>query len=82
MQIQPISIYSTDCRKNIVSNQTNFKGIKGFLKGGAIGAGATAAGVTLIAGAAALPLFLGYIALNGVITGATGHIIESKNKDK
>ena len=62
-------------------NQPTFKGIKGLLKGGAIGAGATAAGVTLLAGVAALPLFLGYVAVNGAIAAATGHLIESQNKD-
>ena len=62
-------------------NQPTFKGIKGILKGGAIGAGVTAAGVTLVAGVAALPLFLGYVAVNGVIAATTGHLIESQNKD-
>ena len=90
MQIQPITAFRINTNyksKNFKKYdepqiQPNFKGINGFLKGGAVGAGITAAGVTLVAGIAALPLFLGYIAINGAIAGATGHLIEKQNSDK
>lgn len=94
MKIQPITMYRSNnvyTNRNVrrvdepVSqpiNQPSFKGFKGLLKGIAVGAGVTAAGVAMIAGAAALPLFASYIAVNGAIAGATGHLIESQNKDE
>ena len=94
MQIQPITTYRFNTNYKVktlnhseksadkVTQQPNFKGIKGFFKGGAVGAGATAAGVALIAGAAALPLFAAYIALNGAIAATAGHLIENQNRDK
>ena len=87
MRIQPITNYSTvrnykvkTSKKEEPINQPNFKGIKGFLTGGAIGSGLTAAGVTLIAGTAALPVFLGYIAVNGAIAAVSGHLIQNDSK--
>ena len=65
---------------NQPENQPNFKGIKGLFKGIAVGAGVTAGGVAAIAGVAALPVFLTYIAVNGAIAGAAGHLIEGQNK--
>jgi len=90
MQIQPIKPYSTKFnQKARVSkadepiNQPNFKGIKGTLIGGSLGAGLTAAGVALIAGTIALPVFAGYIAVNGAISALSGHLAEKKySKDK
>ena len=92
MKIQPITTYrankiytNRNIRKadepvNQPENQPNFKGIKGLMKGVAAGAGLTAGGVALIAGVAALPVFLSYIVVNGAIAGAAGHMIESQNK--
>ena len=88
MQIQPISISLPNSnlrlKKQKQNNepllQPNFKGLKGMLTGGAVGAGLTAGGVAIIAGAAALPLFVGYIAVNGAVSALTGHFIENKNK--
>ena len=92
MQIQPISAYRFNTNHQLrtvkvkeepvgtQSDQPSFKGLKGFLKGGTVGAGATAAGVTLIAGAAAIPLFAAYIVLNGAIAATAGHFIENQNK--
>ncbi len=91
MKIQPITayrqsnIYTKQVRRKTdepqPENQPNFKGIKGLLKGVSVGAGVTAGGVALIAGAAAVPLFLSYIAVNGLIAGACGHMIEDQNKE-
>ena len=89
MKIQPITVYHTNSiygKKSIRKTeepieQPNFKGLKGILKGVTVGAGATAAGVAAIAGVAALPLFLSYIAVNGAIAGACGHLIENQNKN-
>ena len=92
MQIQPITSYRFNANQKLrtvkvsaeptepQSNQPNFKGLKGLLKGAATGAGVTAGGVALIAGVAALPIFLGYIAVNGAIAAAAGHFIEQQNK--
>lgn len=89
MQIQPITAYSSNkyYTKKIHKSeepdiQPNFKGLKGFLAGGAVGAGLTAAGVILTAGAGALPMFMGYIALNGGISAVSGHLIQNQNKNK
>lgn len=91
MQIQPITAYrSANVYKKQITrktdepqpdNQPNFKGIKGLLKGVSAGAGVTAGGVALIAGVAAVPLFLSYIAVNGIIAGAAGHMIEKHSKE-
>ena len=92
MKIQPIATYRSNSiyanrimRKaeepvNKPENQPAFKGLKGVLKGIAVGAGVTAGGVAAIAGLAALPVFLSYIAVNGAIAGAAGHFIEGENK--
>ena len=92
MQIQPITAYrlsgiytNKNIRKeeepvNQSENQPSFKGIKGILKGAAVGAGITAGGVALIAGAAAVPIFLSYIAINGAISAGIGHMIEDQHK--
>ena len=92
MKIQPITTYRANnfyANKNVrkadepvnqPENQPNFKGIKGLFKGIAVGAGVTAGGVALIAGVTAIPVFLTYIAANSVIAGATGHMIENRNK--
>lgn len=90
MKIQPITTYSinknckpkTYTKKEEPITQPSFKGIKGFLTGGAIGAGLTASGVTLIAGVGALPIFLGYIALNGAIGAVSGHLAQNQYKTK
>ena len=96
MKIQPLTTYHSSniylnkhIRKadepvNQPESQPSFKGMKGVLKGFATGAGITAGGVALIAGVAALPVFLTFIAVNGVIAGAAGHLIEgdSKKTDK
>jgi len=92
MQIQPITAYRLSgvntgkkIRKaeepvNQPENQPSFKGIKGLLKGAAAGAGITAGGVALIAGAAAVPVFLSYIVINGAISAGIGHMIEDQYK--
>lgn len=84
MQIQPITSYSLNksykqrtLRASEKPNtEPSFKGVKGFLTGGAIGAGVTAAGVALIAGTVALPVFAGYIAVNGAISALVGHLAQ------
>ena len=88
MRIQPITNYRSNVysNKNVKRadepvNQPNFQGMKGLLKGVVVGAGSTAAGVAMIAGAAALPVFLSYIAVNGAIAGFCGHMIENRNKE-
>ena len=86
MRIQPITVrtsqyYNRTKKVNAEpEKQPNFKGIKGFLKGGTVGAGITAAGVALIAGVAALPVFASYIVINGALAAASGHLIENQNK--
>jgi hypothetical protein len=88
MQIQPITTHSqyapyyrlkSEKSLGLQSNQPNFKGVKGLIKGAATGAGITAAGVALIAGPVAVPLFAGYIAVNGAIAALAGHFIENQN---
>ena len=88
MQIQPITFYSTNrnqtsgLRLKSAQSQPNFKGIKGILTGGAVGAGATAVGVALTAGLAAIPLFIGYVAVNGVVSAAAGHLIQNNIEER
>lgn len=89
MQIQPIKPYMVNnnckprCEKWDVSyKEPNFRGFKGFLTGGAIGSGLTAAGVALIAGTAALPAFLGYIVINGALAAYSGHMIQNEVNKK
>ena len=84
MRIQPIaSNYMVNhCnvkrKQDEPVNQPNFKGLKGFLTGGAIGSGLTAGGIALIAGTTVLPAFLGYIIVNGTLSAVSGHLIQNK----
>ena len=86
MQVQPINCYPTPRKYNkskVISKcqQPNFQGIKGTLWGTGIGGGATALGVAAIAGAAALPLFAGYLVVNTLLGACAGHVTEKFFKE-
>lgn len=84
MRIQPITSYCTRTAsaskilqsKQEPNNQPNFKGVKGFIKGGAAGAGITAFGVAFIAGLGAVPAFIPYVVLNGILGACSGGMLE------
>ena len=82
MKIQSINSYSPirQCKPGTCHQNPSFHGWKGFIKGAAIGAGVTAAGVAAIGGAALLPVFGVYYLVNGAIAGGAGALIENQNK--
>ena len=90
MYIQPINnvnLARTNHLRKLSQNpepveQPNFKGFKGFMKGTAVGAGLTAGGVALVGGLALVPIFVPYIVINGILGGASGHMIEGEAKKK
>ena len=89
MHIQPITSYRMNASclnrtksKNTPINQPNFKGIKGFVKGGAAGGGIVAFCVAFFAGIGAVPTFMPYIILNGILGACTGHTLEKKFKEE
>ena len=69
-------------RQDTPVEQPSFKGLKGLLWGGGLGAGATAAGVAALLGPVGWTVFGAYIALNGAVGAAAGHLAEKSLKDK
>lgn len=61
--------------------QSDFKGIKGFIKGEAAGAGITAFGVAFVGGIGAVPAFIPYVILNSILGAFSGGMLEENNKE-
>lgn len=83
MKVNAINNYNYNQRFNRNNAaQTNFRGVKGALIGGALGGGTTAAGVAALTGPIGLSVFAGYIAVNGLIGALAGHLAQSESKNK